>query len=124
VGAEVAPAVPPPALWAIGLVLALGALAVTFLAGRGDASRSQTQPAMPVPGTTGLSATTGGMSRVTPLPLEDALDVTSPSQGGRSRYVEVAPLGEGGMARVSIAVTHGAEGFRRTFVVKRLKTEL
>src|SRR5439155_24566212 len=41
-----------------------------------------------------------------------------------SRYQEIAPLGEGGMARVSIAVSHGAEGFRRQFVLKRLKPEL
>ena len=41
-----------------------------------------------------------------------------------SRYEVVAPLGEGGMARVSVAVVRGAEGFRRTFVVKRLRPEL
>jgi len=33
-------------------------------------------------------------------------------------------LGEGGMAEVYTAVTHGAEGFRRTFVVKRLRAEM
>ncbi len=41
-----------------------------------------------------------------------------------SRYEEVMPLGEGGMARVSIARISGAEGFRRYFVVKRLKGEM
>ncbi|MGV3625202.1 MAG: protein kinase domain-containing protein [Archangium sp.] len=41
-----------------------------------------------------------------------------------SRYETVAPLGEGGMARVSVAVVRGAEGFRRLFVVKRLRPEL
>src|SRR5581483_7723045 len=52
------------------------------------------------------------------------LDRTTPAQQVRNRYIEVAPLGEGGMARVSLAVTHGEQGFRRQFVVKRLKTEL
>lgn len=42
----------------------------------------------------------------------------------QSRYEVVAPLGEGGMARVAVAVVRGAEGFRRTFVVKRLRPEL
>jgi Protein kinase domain len=41
-----------------------------------------------------------------------------------SRYEIVAPLGEGGMARVAVAVVRGAEGFRRTFVLKRLRPEL
>lgn len=41
-----------------------------------------------------------------------------------SRYEEIAPLGEGGMAKVSVAMVRGAEGFRRTFVVKRLRPEL
>lgn len=42
----------------------------------------------------------------------------------QSRYEEVAPLGQGGMAKVSVAVVRGAEGFRRLFVVKRLRPEL
>jgi hypothetical protein len=41
-----------------------------------------------------------------------------------SRYEVVAPLGEGGMAKVFVAVVRGAEGFRRTFVVKRLRAEM
>lgn len=42
----------------------------------------------------------------------------------RSRYEPVAPLGEGGMARVSVAMVRGAEGFKRFFVLKRLRPEL
>jgi Protein kinase domain len=40
------------------------------------------------------------------------------------RYVLLNQLGEGGMARVYTAVVFGAEGFRRKFVVKRLRPEL
>ncbi|MGZ6143636.1 MAG: serine/threonine-protein kinase, partial [Myxococcales bacterium] len=40
------------------------------------------------------------------------------------RYVLLDRLGEGGMAEVYTAVTYGAEGFRRTFVIKRLRKEM
>jgi serine/threonine protein kinase len=40
------------------------------------------------------------------------------------RYLLLERLGEGGMAQVYTAVTFGAEGFRRKFVVKRLRPEL
>lgn len=53
----------------------------------------------------------------------DALGSTQAS-AQLSRYETVAPLGEGGMAKVSVAVVRGAEGFRRLFVVKRLRAEL
>jgi hypothetical protein len=40
------------------------------------------------------------------------------------RYLLVDRLGEGGMSQVYTAMTYGAEGFRRRFVVKRLRPEL
>jgi serine/threonine protein kinase len=40
------------------------------------------------------------------------------------RYVLLDRLGEGGMAEVYTAVAFGAENFRRTFVVKRLRPEM
>lgn len=40
------------------------------------------------------------------------------------RYVLLDRLGEGGMAEVYTAVTYGAEGFSRKFVVKRLRPEM
>ena len=45
-----------------------------------------------------------------------------PEQFGR--YVLVERIGRGGMAEVFRAVMPGAEGFRRTFVVKRILAEL
>ena len=44
--------------------------------------------------------------------------------GTLGRYTLMDKLGEGGMAEVFVAVAHGAEGFQRQFVVKRLRAEL
>lgn len=40
------------------------------------------------------------------------------------RYKLVERLGGGGMSEIYTAITHGAEGFSRTFVIKRLRPEL
>jgi hypothetical protein len=71
---------------------------------------------------TGAFATQQAGGLMLPAPTADALASTQAS-AVPSRYEVVAPLGEGGMAKVAIAVVRGAEGFRRTFVVKRLKAE-
>ncbi len=55
------------------------------------------------------------------------LDGATASPGSTAtfgRYRILDRLGEGGMAEVFTAITFGAEGFRRTFVVKRLRAEL
>ncbi|MDX2010179.1 MAG: serine/threonine-protein kinase [Myxococcaceae bacterium] len=72
---------------------------------------------------TGAYATqmAGGLA-TSPGATDDALASTQAS-AVPSRYEVVAPLGGGGMAKVSIAVVRGAEGFKRSFVVKRLKAE-
>lgn len=58
-----------------------------------------------------------------PAPDDEGLGSTQASVV-QSRYEVIAPLGEGGMARVSVAQVRGAEGFRRLFVVKRLRQEV
>jgi tRNA A-37 threonylcarbamoyl transferase component Bud32 len=58
--------------------------------------------------------------------LQDSAALSRPTrQQGRSfgRYVLVDRLGEGGMSQVYTAVVFGAEGFRRKFVIKRLRPE-
>jgi hypothetical protein len=72
-----------------------------------------------------LSTGAFGTQQAHSLPLASADDPLGSTRASvaQSRYEEVAPLGEGGMATVSIAVVRGAEGFKRTFVLKRLKGE-
>jgi hypothetical protein len=122
IGDEVAPLVPVSVVWVVSLALAMAVLAFTLLAGRNKPiALDQVATAPDLEGRPAVM----GTRPPTPSQLGPAaLASTSPSMNTISRYVEVAPLGEGGMARVSLAVTHGAEGFRRHFVVKRLKTEL
>lgn len=68
----------------------------------------------------------GPLRTATPPPLLAASEpaVRTPVPTVPSRYVELMRLGEGGMATVSVAQVTGAEGFRRLFVVKRLRPEL
>ena len=85
-------------------------------------------PAVPIAGGSGESGTL-----ITPGPhTVETESVTSvqkaPALPGQTnvfgRYVLLDRLGEGGMAEVYTAVAYGAEKFRRTFVVKRLRPEM
>lgn len=72
---------------------------------------------------TGAFATQQAAAAPNVVPLGDPVLDSTQASVAMSRYEVVAPLGEGGMARVAIAVVRGAEGFKRTFVLKRLKPE-
>jgi hypothetical protein len=119
--------------FAVAAALSLVAVALVLLAGRRapddearDALLRETQAQLRQSHevlqklSTGALATqvAAGAAPVAVDPLGDTQ--ASPST---SRYEIIAPLGEGGMAKVFVAVTRGAEGFKRTFVVKRLKAE-
>jgi hypothetical protein len=70
-------------------------------------------PAGAAPGAAGLPSAATAIAPVPVSPLRPF-----------GRYILLSQLGEGGMARVYTAVVFGAEGFRRKFVVKRLRPEL
>jgi hypothetical protein len=66
----------------------------------------------------GIAGRAAGLA-ADPLP---ARVETNSSTFGRYRLLQ--RLGEGGMAELYTAVLHGAEGFRRVYVVKRLRPEV
>jgi hypothetical protein len=95
----------------------------------GGAFRSRPNLGPGVPGTgpqqaprTGEGFAATEVHQPGPGPRHGAADGVRTISFGRYRLIDL--LGEGGMAQVYTAVTFGAEGFRRTFVVKRLRAEL
>jgi hypothetical protein len=134
------------AIWAIAALLALAALFLGFrrgqaagsgltaqLAGLGgaEAPSRDTRPAAPTPGPGGTMPGTGSVSgnAATEYHRTDGGAGAAPRSTANKtvtfgRYTLLDRLGEGGMAEVYTAATFGAEGFRRTFVVKRLRAEL
>jgi hypothetical protein len=121
-------------VWGASGLLAVVALGLGFVGGK--------RAPVPAPPAGGLSKTFVSSPGVDPSPLATLGSATAPSAarpalppttlasdpsaaGGIpfGRYVLVDRLGQGGMGDVYVGVAHGAEGFKRTFVVKRLRPE-
>jgi len=138
------------AIWSVSLLLAASALVLGFRrrqAAEGVLLAAESESAAAPPPVSALPRTrrgTGdppeaGIAPTLPASPGGALanaateihrsDAAVAAAGGApsvtfGRYTLVDRLGEGGMAEVYTAVTFGAEGFRRTFVVKRLRAEM
>jgi serine/threonine protein kinase len=81
------------------------------------------------PASSALPAWNAGVAgRAAELAAAETYPATSTRVGTDSstfgRYRLLQRLGEGGMAELYTAVLHGAEGFRRVYVVKRLRPEV
>lgn len=117
-------------LFAAAALLGLGALAFGFWP-RGEAKLLQETAAELQRSREELQRlsqvlTTSGSHPLGPGPAQPA-DVGllhTQQTPAASRYQVVDLLGEGGMAQVYVAFARGAEGFKRTFVLKRLRSEL
>ena len=84
-----------------------------------------TRPGLGQPGGDAPGATGGAVGHGATETYETGGTQPRVGSGVRfGRYQLIDLLGEGGMAQVYTAVTFGAEGFRRAFVVKRLRAEL
>ena len=129
------------AIWGIALLIAAVALfqglrpqrGVSGATGEAPGSAGSTPPMPLQKGRTGSSGISGpGHLLVSSGPDDDpegatAIRAAPPKPAPENvfgRYVLLDRLGEGGMAEVYTAVTYGAEGFRRTFVIKRLRKEM
>ena len=139
------------AIWSVAGVLALGGLFFGLRRKEEKTSEADSGPGVDSPDGRPLTASgspvfrtrqglgdpkgqlPGSMGRGTRAALGDAATDFhggggEPPRSGWTatfgRYLLLDLLGEGGMAQVFTAVTFGAEGFRRTFVVKRLRAEL
>ncbi len=125
--APAAPASEDPRLWSglAGLLLLLGVLAWTTRPRGAAAAPAGDQPsaAPAVPSTVEAAPA--------PEPRMPATMILGPAPAGAAgdptmfgRYRLLRRLDGGGMADIYTAVLEGAEGFQRTFVIKRLRPEL
>jgi len=119
-------------VWGAAAALALVALGLGFRRGTRHAQPpelsntvlSASSPAVPL-AQTHVSQPQIPLSGPPATAAPIALDVPAPQAGQVfGRYVLVDRLGAGGMGEVYLAVVLGAEGFRRNFVVKRLRPDL
>jgi hypothetical protein len=115
-------------LWAAGTLLAIAALAISFRrpAGSSTAEASYRPRAPSLPGSDGVPALP--MLAASSQPHGGVPPAAFPTPSGSAiplgRYMLLDRIGAGGMAEVFTAVSFGSVGFRRTFVVKRLRPEM
>jgi hypothetical protein len=129
------------AIWGVAALLAVAILFVGLRRVPAAPAIPTGQTAEPTRATAPVNAghTTPGTGPLAPVSASAATEIhqtgagpalppARPTPGSRGvqfgRYTLLDRLGEGGMAEVYTAATFGAEGFRRTFVVKRLRAEL
>jgi hypothetical protein len=131
------------AIWSVAALLAAAMLFVGFRREKSGGSGLTNELVQPgaegrATGAAAPGATTLGTGPMNPVSASAATeyhrtDGGAAAEGARAtggkgvqfgRYTLLDRLGEGGMAEVYTAATFGAEGFRRTFVVKRLRAEL
>jgi hypothetical protein len=110
----------PPilAIWLMPALLVVAALAGAL--GLGLALRRRSEPAPPAsaPGGSGLSLPSGHAGADQPTAILNGLGQAF------GRYALIERIGEGGMSELFTAALSGAEGFRRLYVIKRLKPQI
>jgi tRNA A-37 threonylcarbamoyl transferase component Bud32 len=88
-----------------------------------DVRRAQTAGPTPAPVPQPRYAPQPQPSQPTAL-AATAVATATPPDATMGRYTLLERIGEGGMAEIYVAAAHGAEGFERRFVVKRLHAHL
>ena len=124
-------------LWAVALLVAGVAMLLAFRRGppapvttTTAASSADSYPGLPAgtlrgagPGLAPGRSPDSNVDRPTSHSATELAPRTPLGEATFGRYTLLDRLGEGGMAEVYTAVTFGAEGFRRKFVIKRLRPE-
>jgi Protein kinase domain len=112
-------------LWGLAVLIAGAAVALGFRHPHHTIESSSASPQL------GVASIPGTLQGQGPLPATGEVAGGDPGQSGAGlksttfgRYTLLERLGQGGMAEVYTAVSFGAEGFRRKFVIKRLRAEL
>jgi serine/threonine protein kinase len=111
------------ALWVIATLAAAGTLVVTWRRRPLRASSSGGDLALPALGA-GDGVPQGFLNEGGSASGSFSRALTAGSGAALGRYLLLERIGEGGMAEVFAAVSFGANGFRRFFVIKRLRPEM
>jgi serine/threonine-protein kinase len=102
------------AFWSVAGLMALALLWLTW--GRSAADQPAIAESRPASGDRAVPAPSS-------IPRDRAPAVPATALGAIGRYLLLERIGEGGMAEIFAAASLGAGGFRRFFVIKRLRPE-